>query len=156
MAHPVHVELTRDLNLTRDVIADGILTPSAWTSFKGLGPIPGIKAARFGLRTPDVVGTVIEVENQDGSHHRETIVTWTEHEIGLRMDGFSGPLAALASHFDERMVFTPLGPDRVRVVRSFDLHAKSVFGTVALKMIGPLLLRAAAVHFDEIEATPRA
>ncbi len=156
MASPIHVELTRDLNHTRDEIADGILTPAAWSSFKGAGPIPGIKSASFSKRTPEVVGTVIDVENQDGSRHRETIVTWTPGEIGLRMDGFSGPLAALASHFDERMRFTPLGEGRVRVVRSFDLHPRSMFGTVALKMIGPLLLRAAAAHFDEIEAAPKA
>jgi hypothetical protein len=156
MASPVHVELTRDLNHSRDEIANGILTPEAWSSFKGAGPIPGIKVATFSKRTDDVVGTVIDVENQDGSRHRETIVTWTPEEIGMRMDGFTGPLAALASHFDERMRFTPLGPGRVRVVRSFDLHPRSVFGTVALKMIAPLLLRAAAAHFDEIEAAPRA
>ena len=131
-------------------IAEQILDLSRWPEFRGYGPLPGIKAAEFEARTPEVVGTRIRVTDTDGSSHIEEIVDWEPgRRIRLRMGEFSPPLSRLATGFEETWVFERLG-DGTKVVRSFELHPKSYFARPALWLISVLLRRAVARHLSQM------
>ena len=75
-----------------------------------MASLPGIKAAEFEARTPEVVGTRIRVTNTDGSSHVEEIVEWEpDRRLRLRMGEFSPPLSRLATGFDETWEFERTG-----------------------------------------------
>ena len=113
------------LAMPPEEIARQILDLDLWPGFEGYGPLPGIRAAEFEARTPEVVGTRIRVTDTDGSSHVEEIVEWEpDRRIRLRMGGFSPPLSRLATGFDETFEFERTG-ERTRVVRRFELHPKS-------------------------------
>jgi hypothetical protein len=129
-----------------------ILDVETWPSFRGWGPIPGIRAARFRLRTPEGVGSRIEVENLDGSSHVEEVIEFRPGRgVVLRMSGFSPPLAALATHFVETWTLEP-GPGGTHVTRSFELQARDWRGRLVLPLVALLLGRAAARHLREMAA----
>ena len=87
-----------------------ILDLGLWPSFQGYGPLPGIRAAEYEARTPEVVGTRIRVTDTDGSSHVEEIVEWEpDRRIRLRMGEFSPPLSHLATGFDETFEFERTG-----------------------------------------------
>jgi hypothetical protein len=142
----------REVALRPEAFFEKILDVASWTSFRGWGPIPGIRAARFRTRTPGAVGSVIEVENLDGSTHAEEIVDWQPaRRIVMRMSGFSPPLSALASHFVETWSLEPTARG-TRVTRAFDLHPNGWRGRLVLPWIARLLGRAAGRHLREMEA----
>jgi hypothetical protein len=68
------------LALTPEEIAGRILDVSNWHSFRGYGPVPGVKSAVFESRAPGVVGSRVRVTNTDGSGHVEEIVEWRPGE----------------------------------------------------------------------------
>lgn len=137
---------TDTLTLAPEEIARQILDLSNWTGFTGYGPLPGIKAAAFEVRTPTVIGTRIKVTNTDGSSHVEEIVEWEpERRLRLDMTGFSPPLSRLATGFVETWEFERLG-DGTRVRRSFEMRPKSGLARPVLWLISFLLRRAVARH----------
>lgn len=146
MAAPLAFTCTAELDLTPEQVAEQILDVDAWRSFRGWGPIPGIRAATFRRRTDAVTGSEIAVENDDGSRHVETITDWRPGEvITLRMAEFTPPLANLASHIVETWRFTPRAKG-CHVARSFELHPKSTLGAVLLRGVAPMLEQATARH----------
>jgi len=147
---PIRFACTEILLLSPEEIAGQILDLSNWPEFKGYGPLPGIKAAEFEVRTPGVVGSRFRVTNTDGSSHVEEIVEW-EPDCRLRIDmkDFSPPLSRLASGFTETWEFVPLG-NGTRVTRSFELHAKSAATRPLLWLISLLLKRAIARHLRQM------
>lgn len=131
-------------------IAASILDLARWPEFTGWGFLPGIRAAAFEVRTPEVVGTRIRVTNTDGSSHVEQIVEWDPaRRVRLELSGFSPPLSRLATRFDETWELEPAG-DRTRVVRAFALHPRSAAARVALWMIARALERAVARHLRQM------
>ena len=131
-------------------IAERILDLDLWPGFQGYGPLPGIKAAEFEARTPEVVGTRIRVANTDGSSHVEEVVEWEpDRRIRLRMGEFSLPLSRLATGFDETFEFERTG-ERTRVVRRFELHPKGTAARPLLWLISILLKKAIDRHLRQM------
>jgi hypothetical protein len=143
---PITFSCTETLPLAPEEIARQILDLANWTGFTGYGPMPGIKAAAFEVRTPTVIGTRIKVMNTDGSSHVEEIVEWEpERRLRLDMKDFSPPLSRLATGFVETWEFERLG-DGTRVTRSFEMRPKSGLARPVLWLISFLLKRAVARH----------
>lgn len=135
-------------------IAHQILDLTKWPDFHGYGPLPGIKAAEFEVKTPDIVGSRIRVTNQDGSSHVEEIVEWQPSQrIRLEMKEFSPPLSRLATWFVETWDFECVG-NETKVTRSFEMHAKSFLAWPVLWMISIMLKKAIARHLREMRTTP--
>lgn len=147
---PITFSCTETLPLAPAAIAAQILDLANWPSFTGYGVLPGIKAATFETRTPDVIGTRIRVENADGSRHVEEVVVWEpDRRVRLDMKDFSPPLSRLASGFEERWEFEQTDAG-TRVVRSFIMHPKSMLARPALWLISLLLKRAIARHLGQM------
>lgn len=140
------ISVSSRLEISPEKVFQEILLTENWESFRGFGPLPGIKQAQFTTQTPEVVGSKIKVVNSDGSSHVETITNWQKpHSIDMHLSEFSPPLAYFASHFTERWQIS----DTV-VVRSMTLHAKSIATVPILWLIGIFLKRALLSHTKEI------
>lgn len=158
MSKPIEVVCTRRMQLRPEAIAERILDLDDWRSFRGFGPLPGIRVARFRRRTENVVGTQIEVVNLDGSSHVEEIIMWRPGStITMHMSEFSPPLSRFASHFLEKWTFSslPLGSTGTHVTRRFELYPKSGWASLVLRLIAPILGRAVDRHLREMDM-PRA
>ena len=96
--NPITFTCHATLEITPEEIAQQILDVTKWLDFKGYGPLPGIRAAEFEVRTPEIVGSRIQVTNTDGSKHVEEIVEWQPAQrIQLQMKDFSAPLSRLST-----------------------------------------------------------
>lgn len=127
---------------------------SKWTTFTGYGPLPGVKSASYRTRTDTMVGSVIHVQNTDGSQHDEEITEWIPGEaITMRFTNFSPPLSKLATHFTEHWTFR-VTPDHSRISRQLKLYPKSAFARPALWFISKLLKPGIARHLNIITRTP--
>jgi hypothetical protein len=147
---PIAFSCEETLGMLPEQIAEQILDISRWSSFQGYAVLPGIKAAMFEVKTPEVAGSRIRVRNTDGSSHVEEIVEWEpDRRVRLHMRQFSPPLSHLATGFDETWEFSRIGRD-TRVVRSFELHAKSRVTRALLWLISILLKRAIALHLRQM------
>lgn len=151
---PITFSCEETLPLAPDDIARQILDLDKWPEFQGYGPIPGIKTAVFDVQTPGVVGTRIRVTNLDESSHVEEIVEWQpDRRVRLEFKEFSPPLSRLATGFEETWEFQRVD-DRTKVIRSFQLHAKSHLARLLLWAISFLLKRAIARHLREMRNQP--
>ena len=151
---PIAFACHETLTLAPEDVARQILDLTKWPDFHGYGPMPGIKAAEFEIKTPDIVGSRIRVTNQVGSSHVEEIVEWQPTQrIQLHMKEFSRPLSRLATWFVETWDFERVG-NETRVTRSFDLNAKSFLAWPVLWVISFMLKRAIARHLREMRTTP--
>jgi hypothetical protein len=149
---PIQFRCSTTLPLPPEEIAGQILDLAKWPDFTGYGPLPGIRSAAFEVRTPEVVGTRIQVENRDGSKHVEEIVVWDlPRTVQLRMSDFSAPVSRLATHFDETWQFTPRGA-ATHVIREFSLHPKCRRSKVMLWIVSKFLRRAVDRHFRRMQA----
>lgn len=148
---PITFVCHESVPLASKVIAEQILDLAKWPDFRGYGPIPGIKSAEFETRTPHVVGSRIRVTNLDGSTHVEEIVEWQpDRRLQLQMGDFSKPLSRLATSFVETWEFERVGYE-TKVVRSFELNAKSMLTKPVIWLISFFLKRAIARHLTEIK-----
>src|SRR5690349_7626740 len=112
---PITFTCRETLELTAEDIAQQILDVAKWLDFQGYGPLPGIKAAEFEVRTPEIVGSRIQVTNTDGSKHVEEIVEWRPRQrVQLHMKDFSAPLSHLATRIEETWEFDRIS-DETRV-----------------------------------------
>jgi hypothetical protein len=150
---PITFSCEETLGLPPGDIARQILELANWTDFKGYGVLPGIKSAEFELRTPGVVGSRIRVTNTDGSSHVEEIIEWQpEHRLRLHMQNFSAPLSSLTTCFVETWRFQRID-NGTRVIRSFELHAKSTLTRPVVWLMSILLKRAISRHLMEMRDT---
>jgi len=141
------------LPLVPEEIARQFLDLTKWPDFQGYWPIPGIKLAEFDVQAPGVVGTRIRVTNLDGSSHVEEIVEWQpDQRIRLGMTGFSPPLSRWAEKFEETWEFKP-AENGTKVVRSFQLFAKSFAAELPLRVISFFLRRAVVRDMRRMEAS---
>ena len=147
---PIRFSCYATLPQKPEEIANQILDLSKWPEFNGYGPLPGIKQAEFEKKTDEIVGTRIRVTNRDGSTHVEEIVEWeSTRRLRLHMHEFSPPVSRLATSFDETWEFERVG-DRTNVVRSFEMHPKSVLVRPLLWFISFLLKRGIARHLNQM------
>lgn len=147
---PISFVCRETLTLTPSEISEQILDVTKWPDFRGYGPIPGIKSAEYLVRSPDVVGSRVEVINLDGSRHVEQIVEWLpDVRVQLRMDEFSPPLSRLASHILETWTFERTG-STTNVARSIEMHARSRVTWPVLWLISFLLHKAIVRHLREL------
>ena len=148
---PIVIACKETLALAPEAIARQILDLAKWPDFHGYGPIPGIKAAKFEVRTPNIVGSRIRVTNLDGSTHVEEIVEWQpDRRLQLRMGEFSAPLSRLATAFVETWEFQR-ADNGIKVTRSFEMNAKSILTKPILWFISFFLKRAIARHLIEMK-----
>ncbi len=151
---PISFSCNATLPFAPDDISRQILDLTKWPEFHGYGPIPGIKVAELDLQTPGVVGTRIKVTNLDGSSHIEEIVEWQpDHRLRLEMKEFSPPLSRLATGFEETWEFQRI-EGGTRVIRSFQLYARSHLTRFVLWAISFFLQRAIARHLREMRGQP--
>ena len=151
---PITFACNETLALAPEDIAQHILDLTKWPDFHGFGQLPGIKAAEFEIKTPDIVGSRIRVTSLDGSSHVEEIVEWQPTQrIRLHMKEFSRPLSRLATWFVETWDFERVG-NETKVTRSFEMNAKSILAWPVLWMISFLLKRAIARNLREMRTTP--
>ena len=147
---PIAFSCEETLGMLPEQIAEQILDISRWSSFQGYAVLPGIKAAMFEVKTPEVAGSRIRVTNTDGSSHLEEIVEWEpDRRVRLHMGQFSPPLSRLATGFIETWEFSRIGRD-TRVARSFELHATSGVTRPLLWLISILLKKAIARHLRQM------
>jgi len=147
---PIRFTCCDTLALAPADIACRILDLGNWIGFAGYGVLPGIQAAEYEVRTPDVVGTLVRVTNTDGSSHVEEITEWDpDKAVRLRMTGFTPPLSRLATAFEEEWEFEKLDKG-TRVARSFQLYPKTAVARPALWLISVLLRRAIARHLRQM------
>lgn len=148
---PITFVCRETLALTPDEMVQQILDLSKWPDFQGYGPIPGIKTAEFEVRTVSVVGTRIRVTNRDGSTHVEEIVEWQpDLLLRLHMHEFSPPLSRLATGMFETWQFQRVDQE-TRVIRSFEIHAKSIAARAILWGISFLLKQAIVRHLRQLK-----
>jgi hypothetical protein len=143
------------LPLAPEEIARQILDVGNWPKFHGCWPIPGIKAAEFEVRMPDVVGSRIHVTNTDGSSHVEKIIEWQpDRRLRIQMSEFSPPLSHLATYFEETWEFQRIGGE-TNVIRTFELHSKSTPARLLLRVIAIFLKKAIVRQLWEMRDTKR-
>ena len=149
---PITFACKATLSLTPENIARQILDVTKWPDFQGYGPIPGIKTAEFEIRTTNVVGSRIRVTNLDSSTHVEEIVVWRPDErLQLHMQNFSPPLSRMATDFVETWEFQRVG-NETKVLRSFEINAKSIATWPVLWLISFVLKRAIDRHLLQIHS----
>jgi hypothetical protein len=147
---PITFACEETLGMLPEQIAQQILDISRWSSFQGYGVLPGIKAACYEVRTPEVVGSRFRVTDSNGSSHVEEIVEWEpDRRIRLHMHEFSPPLSRLATGFEETWEFSRIGR-QTRVVRFFELHPSCSAARPLLWLISILLKKAIARHLRQM------
>lgn len=147
---PITFSCRETFSAPPEQLAAQILDLANWTNFQGYGFLPGIKAAEFDARTPDVVGTRVRVTSTDGSSHVEEIVEWQPaRRVRLHMKEFSTPLSRLATEFFETWEFERTG-DQTHATRSFELHARSWLTCPVLWLISFWLKAAVARHMRQL------
>lgn len=147
---PISFSCEQMLQQSPDEIVQQILDLTNWPDFKGFAFLPGIKAAEFEVRTPEIVGSRIKVTNTDGSNHVEEIVEWQpDRRLTLHFKDLSPPVSRLATRFEETWDFEP-GSGGTKAIRSFKLFAKSVMTWPFLWLISIFLKKAIARHLVQM------
>lgn len=117
------------------------------TSFAGYGPIPGIARARWAEGdTCCRQGAVREVENRDGSRHREDVVALRAPELlEDRIYGFTSPLRLFVREVRDRFELQAV-PSGTALRRTFTLELLSPLGLPLAALMLPFLKRALRRH----------
>ncbi|REK18337.1 MAG: SRPBCC family protein [Planctomycetota bacterium] len=149
---PITFSCTSTLDLPPQAIVERILDMSNWPEFQGYGMLPGIKHAEFEVRTPELVGTRIRVENTDGSRHVEQIVAWQPGErLTLHLQEFSPPVSRLAERFEETWEFD-VRDSTTHVTRAFRVHPKSALTWPMMWLVSRMLKKAIDKHLEQMRA----
>jgi hypothetical protein len=131
-------------------IFDSFIQIEKWHDFKGFGMIPSIKNANFILKTDSIKGTIIQVENSDGSSHKEEIQEFEKDKyLKIKMYDFSRPLSYFAHFFIEEWALKKM-EDGYKIERSMTLHSKGIFSYFILKLISNNLKNAIQIHTEYV------
>lgn len=142
MIKPVEIKIVGHIKKSSSEICKEVLDTERWSEFKGYSILPGIKSACFELKTQEVVGSRIKVQNNDGSSHVEEIIEWdTANKIALRFQEFDSPLKNITTHFIETWEFRG-APNGTEAVRIMTLYPKGVLGRLILIPISKLMKKA--------------
>ncbi|MBX7157734.1 MAG: hypothetical protein K1X66_05045 [Verrucomicrobiae bacterium] len=129
-----------------ETIFEKIQNLENWTSFKGYGPLPGIRKTEYAVKTNGITGSVVQVENTDGSRHTESFLEWIpEQKIVIKLSDFSSPLSKLSTHFIETWSFLSSGDSRL-MRREFELYPKHFMALPFLWIIAQLMKKAVNRH----------
>ncbi len=151
---PIVIHCTAATTMSPTEFAEGILDMDNWKTFKGWGPLPGIKNAEILERTDEIVGTRIQATNGDGSQHVETIVEWEmPRTYLLHMDGFPNPLKKFATHFEERCDFKTLADGRTGIQKTMTLYPTTRLAMIPLRLIAAMMKRALSRHLREVTSS---
>ena len=146
---PIDIQVIANTQLSPEAFCEEFLDTDRWPEFTGYACLPGVKAARFERRTPEVVGSRIQVQNTDGSTHVEEIITWdVPQRIAVKFVEFQPPLRYLADHFIEAWEFRP-SAGGTEVTRSMRMVPKSWLGRMVLLPISVLMKRALEKHMRQ-------
>ena len=142
----IQFKVTGKTLLTPEEIVNGMFNVSNWTSFKGKGPVPGIKEVDIVARDKSIIDTVFKVKNSDGSHHEETIIDYAPNNyLVMKLHKFSSPLNKFASHFKEIWTYNRQN-NRTHFERTFELYPKNFPGSVLLRFIAYFFKKAVEDH----------
>lgn len=147
---PIRFSCQQFIPLSPQEISNNIADMARWEEFTGYGVLPGIKEAKYGVRTEEMIGSRIQVQNTDGSSHVEEIYTWEpDKAIGMKLCDFSPPLNKIATHFLEDWAFESQSGG-TQVQRSFQLFPVSIFTRPFLWIISLFFRKAIAHHLLEM------
>ena len=139
---PVEIKIVGHIQKSSPEICSEILDTERWSDFKGYSILPGIKNAYFEVKTPELVGSRIKVQNNDGSSHIEEIIEWdVSSRIALRFQEFNSPLQNLATHFIETWEFHE-SSNGTEASRTMTMYPKGLFGWLMLIPISKLMKKA--------------
>jgi hypothetical protein len=114
--------------------------------FSGFGPIPAIRSARWIQGDEYREGAVREVQNADGSSHREEVVTAVKARcLEDRIHDFTSPFRWLVREARDRFELVPNG-DRTEMRRTFAIELTNLAWWPAAALLLPLLRRAVRRH----------
>lgn len=140
---PVEVKIVGHIQKSSQEICKEILDTERWSEFKGYSILPGIKSAQFEVKTPEVVGSRIKVQNNDGSSHIEEIIEWdVANRIQLKFQEFNSPLKNLTTHFIETWEFRKSPTSGTEASRTMSMYPKGIFGWLMLIPISKLMKKA--------------
>jgi hypothetical protein len=140
--NPIAIHIHGNTTQTPAEICTQLLDLERWPEFQGYSILPGIQSAHFEVKTPNMLGSRIAVQNTDGSAHIEEIITWdVDRQVALKFQNFSAPLNNLASHFIETWTFTPTdrGTD---IIRAMSMYPKNILGWLMLLPISQMMKKA--------------
>lgn len=147
---PIKFEQSRLILKSSEEICSEIADVSRWSNFDGFLMLPGIEKAEYELKTEQMTGSRIRVQNTDGSRHTEEICVWNPAKnVVMKLYNFSPPLNRLSTHFIEEWQFSADG-DATNVSRKFELFPKNVRSRPFLWLISLALRKAVARHLDII------
>lgn len=139
---PITFACQHALAVAPTAIMAAIADVTRWRDFKGYGFLPGIARAEYEVRTSNMIGSRIHVQNTDGSSHCEEIYAWVAGQrVAMKFCDFSPPVQALATHFLEEWEFVTLDKATL-VTRTFSLFPKSGLTRPVLWFISFFLKRA--------------
>jgi hypothetical protein len=139
---PIEIKIVGHVQKSSSEICTEILDTERWSEFEGYSILPGIESAHFEMKTPEIVGSRIKVQNKDGSSHVEVIIEWdVANRIALRFQEFNSPLQNLATHFIEAWEFRKL-PDGTEASRIMTMYPKGLLGWLILVPISKLMKKA--------------
>ena len=119
-----------------------LLELERWPEFKGYAFLPGVESARFEIKTPQILGSRIQVRNTDGSSHVEEIIEWdVDNKVAIRFQEFDPPLQHLASHFIETWNFED-STHGTQITRTMSMYPKGWTGWILLLPISRLMKKA--------------
>lgn len=131
-------------------IFDSFMQIEKWNDFKGYGLIPGIKTANFILKSESIKGSIIQVENTDGSSHKEEILAFEKDKyLKIKLYDFSKPLSYFSTHFFEEWALKKM-EDGYKVERSMTLFSKGTISRFILKVISLSLKNAIQKHTEYV------
>ncbi|HNB41395.1 MAG TPA: hypothetical protein PLG52_07835 [Anaerolineales bacterium] len=139
---PIQIEIHGVTSKSSEEICAALLDTERWSDFGGYSILPGIKHAHFEIRTPEVLGSRIIVQNTDGSAHIEEIVEWDPaKKVILKFQAFTPPLKNIASHFIETWEFERINTE-THTKRSMSMYPNHLFGWLILLPISRLMKKA--------------
>lgn len=146
----VVIDETFELPLGIDDAYAFLISPPAYQTFIGWGPIPGIERLEWQQGDSSKVGSFATVHNKDGSTHRETVVVAdAPTAYAIEIDRFSSIFDKLVKNASERWSLSAAG-DATRVERSFSFTLRSpVMKPIGL-IIGRFFRKAVKVNHAEM------
>ena len=146
---PIEIKIVSLIRKPSPEICQEILDTERWSEFKGYSILPGIKDAQFEVKNPQIIGSRIKVQNNDGSSHIEEIIEWdVSNRIALRFQEFDSPLRNLATHFIETWEFRK-SSDGTEASRIMTMYPKGVLGWLMLIPISRLMKKAFEENFRQ-------
>ena len=91
----------------QDAVFEFITSEEGFLSFRGFGPIPGLRSVQFDHGDFRTVGSVSTVTNTDGSTHRERVTVYEpSRRYAIQIDSISSPFRLLMDHAEESWLLT--------------------------------------------------